>query len=174
MTRFTLLFALLLALLSRFAFAAEPPPIAPEARCPVCGMYPARYPKWAAQVVFSDGAQTAFDSPAELFRFLQNLSRYDTRHSAKDIAQTYVSDYAKGGWLAAGAAHFVLGSRARGPMHGPDLPAFASAEEATAFAAKNGGKLIPFAEVTPAVIAGLAPDAQHDAMHDAMHDHKAH
>ncbi len=32
-----------------------PRPVPVDARCPVCGMYPARNPDWAAQLVFANG-----------------------------------------------------------------------------------------------------------------------
>ncbi|MBU1396829.1 MAG: nitrous oxide reductase accessory protein NosL, partial [Gammaproteobacteria bacterium] len=48
-----------------------PRPIPADARCPVCGMYPARFSRWAAQSIFKDGAAHYFDSPLDLFVFLQ-------------------------------------------------------------------------------------------------------
>lgn len=33
----------------------EPRPVPKDARCPVCGMFPARNPDWAAQVIFRNG-----------------------------------------------------------------------------------------------------------------------
>jgi copper chaperone NosL len=55
-------------------------PVPAEARCPVCGMYPARYPRWAAQLIFKDGKALFFDSPLELFRFLLDMGRYHDAH----------------------------------------------------------------------------------------------
>ena len=31
-----------------------PRPVPPDARCPVCGMFPARNPRWAAQIIYID------------------------------------------------------------------------------------------------------------------------
>jgi len=50
--------------------------IPPQARCPVCGMFPARAQSWAAQVIFEDGNALFFDSPLMLFLFLANVPRY--------------------------------------------------------------------------------------------------
>src|SRR5690606_33954239 len=47
-----------------------PRPVPVEARCPVCGMYPSRFARWAAQVIFADGAAHFFDSPVDVFLFL--------------------------------------------------------------------------------------------------------
>ena len=49
--------------------AAAPQAVPAEARCPVCGMYPARYPKWAAQLRYSDGERRYFDSPVEMLQY---------------------------------------------------------------------------------------------------------
>lgn len=122
-------------------------------RCPVCGMYPANYPKWHSQVVFKDGEHLSFDSPIEMFRFTHDVAKYDKRHGSGDIGRIYVPDYENGGWLDAAKAFFVVGSKARGPM-GDDLPAFASKEAASGFTKKAGGEVLNFQQVTPAVING--------------------
>lgn len=142
------------------------PPVAvtKEMRCPVCGMYPARYPKWMAQVVFTDRESKAFDSPADLFRFLHNMARYERKHVAADIAVIYLTDYAKGGWLEAKRTWLVLGSSARGPMNNADLPAFDSQAAAEQFAKSNGGKALSFDAVTSEVISSMGG-------HEASHTH---
>lgn len=123
--------------------------VARETRCPVCGMYPARYPKWMAQVAFSDRTTLAFDSPLDLFRFLGNMAKYDRRHSRADVAAIFLSDHARGGWIEARRAFLVVGSTARGPMNNADLPAFGSREAAEAFVKSSGGKVLAFDQVTP-------------------------
>lgn len=130
-----------------------PQPIAKSERCPVCGMYPANYPKWHAQVVFKDGEHTSFDSAAEMFRFLNNMAKYDKKHVATDIGKIFVPAYDKGGWLDAKQAFFVAGSKVKGPM-GNDFPAFASKDDATRFIQQSGGKPLSFEQVTPAVVNG--------------------
>lgn len=142
-----------------------PQTIAKEQRCPVCGMFPARYPKWRTQVIFKDKEMTASDSPADLFRFLQNLPRYDKKHVSADIAIIYVTDFESGEWVDAKLAYFVDGSSAKGPMNIADLPAFADRNRAEAFSGKKGGKVLGFDQVTPEVIKGLQQDHGH-------HDHK--
>jgi len=47
-----------------------------DARCPVCGMYPARSPDWAAQLIFTNGDTHFFDSPLSLHLYLQAIERY--------------------------------------------------------------------------------------------------
>ena len=133
----------------------EARPIPSDARCAVCGMYPARFPRWAAQLIFADGAAHFFDSPVDLFIFLADPRRFGSTRDAGEGAALYVTDFGDGRWLDARTARFVLGSRIRGPMRGPDLPAFADAAAAQAFIAEHGGRALRFDEVEPAVVDGL-------------------
>ena len=128
------------------------PRAVPEAaRCPVCGMYPARYLKWGSQIIYADGATHFFDSPADLMLFLREPARYAKDHTAaiprEEIAALYVTDYGGGQWVPAREAFFVLGSSIKGPMRSPDLPAFARREAAEALVAEHGGAVLDFASV---------------------------
>ncbi|MCA1804299.1 MAG: nitrous oxide reductase accessory protein NosL, partial [Xanthomonadaceae bacterium] len=114
----------------------------------VCGMYPARYPRWAAQLIFKDGKAVFFDSPLELFRFLLDMGHYHDAHGPDDVARAYVSDAGDGRWVSIVEAHFVEGSGLLGPMRNPDLPAFAELEAAETFVAERGGRLIRMEQVT--------------------------
>ncbi len=125
-----------------------PRPIPPQARCPVCGMFPARSPRWAAQLIFRDGAAQFFDSPVNLFIYLRNMSRYTGAYTAADVAASFVTDATTGEWTPADAAHFVHGSDAAGPMRDGNLPAFATREAAEAFAAERGGEVLAAGAVT--------------------------
>ena len=75
--------------------------VPPDVRCPVCGMFPARSPQWAAQIIFSNGDAQYFDSPLSLFMYLQDVARYSPGRSAGSIVAHYVTD-------ATQAAHNVL------------------------------------------------------------------
>lgn len=146
--------------------------VSKEARCPVCGMYPSLYPQWMAQVTFKDQETQAFDSPADLFRFLHNVTKYDAKHTAADIKAIYLTDYAKGGFIEAKRAFLVTGSSARGPMDNADLPAFNSKGAADEFAKANGGKVIAFEKITAEEIAFLGLEQGGHTEH--KHDHHGH
>lgn len=139
----------------------DPRPIPAEARCPVCGMYPARNLRWAAQIIFKDGATHFFDSPADLLAFLQDVQRRDRNYTAEDVAMTFVTDFESGQWTEAGHAFFVHGSTLVGPMRDADLPAFASREAANALAAQRGGKVLEFAQLTPEIVQSLSRNVHH-------------
>jgi len=119
-------------------------PVPALARCAVCGMYPARHPQWAAQVIVASGDAWFFDSPVDMLLFIADSRRFTNGQGAGEIAAHYVTDYAGGGWVAAAQAWFVHGSRATGPMRGPDLPAFASRKDAETFARAQGGEVFAF------------------------------
>lgn len=138
-----------------------PRPVPAEARCPVCGMYPARSPRWAGQILFRDGAAQFFDSPIDLFAFLQKIGRYNRSYALDDVAARFVSDFETGGWIALESAFFVHGSAAPGPMRGGDLPAFGSREAAGRFASKQGGRVLAFSQVTPELVASLNRNVRH-------------
>lgn len=136
-------------------------PIPAEARCPVCGMYPARSPKWAAQAVFTDGASHYFDSPVDLFVFLQQPDRYNKRYARDDIAASFVTDFETGQWIDSHNAFYVQGSSAFGPMRSADLPAFATRKSADALARGRGGKVLTSMQVTPELIQSLNRNVHH-------------
>lgn len=74
-------------------------------------------------------------------------------------------DTGAGNWIAADAAHYVVGSRRSGGMGAPELVPFADPHKAAAFAAEHGGRVmelsaIPDADVlTPVDLDGGADPA---------------
>jgi copper chaperone NosL len=138
-----------------------PRPVPADARCPVCGMYPARYPRWAAQIIFKDGAAHYFDSPVNLFDFLHKVDRYDRRYTLDDVAASYVRDLESGQWIEAGRAFFVHGSDVAGPMRTADLPAFTSRTAADAFARQHRGAVLTAPDMTPQLLTLLSRNGRH-------------
>lgn len=126
-----------------------------DARCPVCGMYPARAPQWAAQLIFSNGDAHFFDSPLSLYLYLNAVTRYSPGRSASEIAATYVTDTETGQWTPAGQAFYVHGSTALGPMRNGNLPAFTNKRAAEHFAQQGGGKVRVAADISPDLLGAL-------------------
>lgn len=139
----------------------DPRPVPEQARCPVCGMYPARAPSWAAQVIFHDGAVHFFDSPVNLHVFLADVSRYNRAYERADVAVSFVTDVESGQWIDAGQAFYVFGSDALGPMRDGNLPAFASQEAAQRFADARGGRPLNAADLTPELLQGFVRSGHH-------------
>ena len=36
-------------------------------KCPVCGMFVHKYPKWVAEIIFKDGTHAVFDGPKDTY-----------------------------------------------------------------------------------------------------------
>ena len=147
-----------------------PRPAPADARCPVCGMYPARAPQWACQVLYGDYSAQFFDSPVDLLLFLADVERYGiSPAAAEDIRSRWVTDMASGAWVALEQAWFVRGSDALGPMRRGDLPAFGDQAGAAEFARRHGGQALAFSAVTPAIIKSLAA-TRAQGLHEHMRD----
>ncbi len=133
-----------------------------DARCPVCGMYPARARAWAAQVIFADGDAYFFDSPLSLMLYLGNVAHYTRGRVPEAIVARYVSDADTGAWVDAQQAVYVTGSSALGPMRAGNLPAFAGAAAAQRFVQVQGGSLRAFSAIDAPLLRGLAPHLRAD------------
>ncbi|KRB42429.1 hypothetical protein ASD94_00085 [Acidovorax sp. Root70] len=133
-----------------------------DARCPVCGMYPARARAWAAQVIFAQGDAYFFDSPLSLMLYLGNVAHYTRGRTPDAIVARYVTDTDTGAWLNAQEAVYVTGSSAMGPMRAGNLPAFADAGAAQRFAQQRGGRAVLFGAIDAPLLRGLAPNLRAD------------
>lgn len=124
-------------------------------RCPVCGMFVAKYPDWLASITFNDGATVYFDGPKDMFKFYFNMARYAPGKTMKDIASIRVTHYYDVRPVDARSAWYVMGSNVYGPM-GRELIPFESEDEARDFAKDHGGdRILRFSDINPALIASL-------------------
>lgn len=113
--------------------------------CPVCGMYPARYPKNKCQLQTTDGEVIHFCATQCLFEFLKRPEKYEQAGvKAKFI---WVIDYESGKWIYARNGYYVVGSSVMGPMGKEAFP-FVRLEDAKAFSIKNSGKTTRFQDLT--------------------------
>lgn len=129
----------------------------PKARdkCPVCGMFVANHPEWLAAIRFPNGSHVFFDGVKDLFKYLQEPKRYDSRRKPEDIRAVLVMDYYDLSWIDAQEAWFVIGSDVYGPM-GRELIPLKNEADANEFMKDHGGlKIIRFPEVTREVIKTL-------------------
>jgi copper chaperone NosL len=146
-----------LVCLAAIAFAADlkPRKPGPGDKCPVCGMFVAKYPDFAAQIQFRGGTVAFFDGPKDLFTYYHGLSRYNPRKKQADAAAVFVTSYYTLTPIDGLTAWYVAGSDVYGPM-GRELIPFAKESEAREFSRDHKGKaLLRFRAITPAVIAGL-------------------
>ena len=139
------------------AWAEEPKPVKPSAKdkCPVCGMFVAKYPDWLAQVVFKDGSHAHFDGAKDMFKYISNLKKYNPLKKAEDLRAIYVTDYYDLSPINGREAFYVIGSDIYGPM-GRELIPFVIEGDAMEFMKDHAGKqVLRFGDITADVIKGL-------------------
>lgn len=116
-----------------------------DAKCPICGMFVAKYPQWVA--LYDGEKKFYFDGVKDMMKYA-----YARKLSSDKF---YVSDYYKLSKLEATKAFYVIGSNVYGPM-GNELIPFATQEEAEIFSRDhNGQKVIAFDEITEAMVKSL-------------------
>lgn len=149
---------LALLVLTTFAYGATPPAPkkpGPKDKCPVCGMFVAKYPDFVAHLVFKDGSEAFFDGVKDMMKYYFDLAKYNPAKKTSDIAAIYVTDYYTLKLIDGHQAYYVIGSDVYGPM-GRELIPFGDKKAAQEFLKDHKGKsLLKFSEITPAVIKTL-------------------
>jgi nitrous oxide reductase accessory protein NosL len=154
---FAFIILLTLALSLSVSRSGDRKPIkpAPRDKCPVCGMFVAKYPDWVAEIIFEDGAYVVFDGAKDMFKYYFNLKRYSPLKGVSDIDSIYVTDYYTLTFIDGHKAVYVMGSDVYGPM-GRELIPFEKERDAREFMKDHKGKsLLVFTEVTTNLIKQL-------------------
>ncbi|MDO9041570.1 MAG: nitrous oxide reductase accessory protein NosL [Desulfocapsaceae bacterium] len=155
MHTFRVIIVLLLMVSLPMTGKAAPVTAAKADKCPVCGMFVAKYPDFLAQVIFADGSHVLFDGAKDMFKYYLNIKKYQAAKDLSDIAFIYVMDYYSMTPIDGRKAWYVIGSDVFGPM-GRELMPFVQKADAAEFMKDHfGKKLIRFDEVTPDLIKGL-------------------
>jgi len=124
-------------------------------KCPVCGMFVYKYPKWVAKIEFQDGHAHFYDGAKDMFKHHMNLSKYTPGRSQHEIAAVFVTDYYAVDLIDAKEAFYVIGSDILGPM-GHELIPFKDEASAKEFLEDHKGtRILRFTEVTAEVIDAL-------------------
>jgi len=117
-----------------------------DAKCPICGMFIAKYPKWVATIKDNNHIHY-FDGVKDMmkFIFLKNKKFIDIK----------VTDYYTINGIDAFNAFYVYGSNIYGPM-GNELIPFNNLEKAKEFLKNHSGKkILKFNEITKKIIYSL-------------------
>ncbi len=141
---------LLVAFVALPAVAGErhPVEVSQRDRCPVCGMFVAKYPDFIAQVIHPDGSYAVFDGVKDMMKYILNLEKYAADKKPSDIEAVFVKDYYKLEYIDGFKAHYVLGSNVFGPM-GKELIPFETEAAADEFMVDHAGKQrLTFGEIT--------------------------
>jgi nitrous oxide reductase accessory protein NosL len=124
-------------------------------KCPVCGMFVAKYPDFLSQVIFRDGSYALFDGAKDMFKYYFDLKKYNPSKKLSDIAAIYVTDYYSMNPTDGRKAFYVIGSNVFGPM-GKELIPFEKEPEAMEFRVDHAGKKpVRFEGITPDLIKEL-------------------
>lgn len=147
---------IILAILS-LSWAGERKPIkpSPKDKCPVCGMFVAKYPDFLAEVLFKDGSYTVFDGAKDMFKYYFNMKKYNPSKNLSDIDSIYVTNYYDLTLINGYTAYYVLGSDVYGPM-GRELIPFEKEGDAKEFMKDHKGKSLKrFKEITHEMVKEL-------------------
>jgi len=122
------------------------------AKCPVCGMFVSKYPKWAAMIEVN-GHKHYFDGVKDMMKYY--IFDGDFPYDRKKITQIEVTDFYTLEAIPARFAWFVYDSDLYGPM-GRELIPFGTEEAAKNFMADHGGKkIVRFKDITPRMVMAL-------------------
>ncbi|NLK67148.1 MAG: hypothetical protein GX282_06715 [Campylobacteraceae bacterium] len=123
-------------------------------KCPVCGMFVYKYPRWAAIVYYDDeGEYYSFDGVKDMMKFLFYRDQYIKEDSV--FGDMYVTDYYTQNAIEAKTAYYVVGSNIFGPM-GNELIPFEKESNARTFKLEHGGtEIYKFDEITTSIICAL-------------------
>lgn len=132
--------------------SAKPIEITRGTACSLDGMTLMDYPGPKAQMQYDHGEPDFFCDTIEMF------SIYLKPEQQQRVRAVFVQDMAQadwnnpsGHWIDAKTAFYVAGSKRLGSM-GPTLASFATEADASTFAAKEGGKVYRFDQITPDMV----------------------
>lgn len=120
-------------------------------KCPVCGMFVAKYPRWAAQIFYAHGDHEhkfSFDGVKDLMKFYFDPQKWgDYKVSIDMISKILVTDYYSQEGIDGMKAFYVIGSDVYGPM-GNELIPFINLSDAKTFMEDHKGeKIIEFKDI---------------------------
>ncbi len=115
-----------------------------DAKCQICGMFVAKYPRWVAIIEDKDGKIYYFDGIKDMMKYYFETKKSDIKILVNNYYTTRPIDATK--------AWYVVGSNVYGPM-GNELPAFKTKEDAKIFLNEHHGeKIVKFAQITQTLI----------------------
>jgi nitrous oxide reductase accessory protein NosL len=138
-----------------WAIEKDPVKPGPKDKCPVCGMFVAKYTDFIAVLTFKDGTHAFFDGVKDMMRYYLNLQKYSPSRKRDDITQIRVTDYYSLGFIDGSKAFYVTGSDIYGPM-GKELIPFEKEAAAREFLKDHKGKaVLRFQDIDKDVMKGL-------------------
>ncbi|MEW6426544.1 MAG: nitrous oxide reductase accessory protein NosL [Thermodesulfobacteriota bacterium] len=147
----TIAAGLLIILLSAAGVRADEGEPGPDNRCPVCGMFVAKYQSWVSRAELN-GKVHYFDGAKDMMAFLFEPEKYQAAGKPGRIS---VKDYYTLEWIDGTTAFYVVGSDVYGPM-GHEFVPFATKEAAENFRKDHQGRqVLGFAEISRELVEEL-------------------
>ncbi len=124
-----------------------------DEKCPACGMFTYKYPRWVAQIFYKyNGVEHhhSFDGVKDLMKFyFDPLVRANYKTSTKEnISKMLVTDYYSQKAINAREAYFVIGSDVYGPMGDELIPFEKHSDAKTFYMDHKGKKVLQFKDIT--------------------------
>ncbi len=121
-----------------------------DEKCPVCGMFVAKFPRWVAQIVYKN-SHVSFDGVKDMLKYLKNPKKYHIKPNYNIL----VTDYYTQNAIDGKKAYYVIRSDVLGPM-GHELIPFKNLKDAKTFLKDHKGeKIIKLDEVTSSMLCAL-------------------
>ncbi len=121
-------------------------------KCPVCGMFVAKYPKWVGLIVVDD-KKYYFDGAKDMMKYY--IFDADFPYDRSKISSIKVTDFYTLEGIPAKKAFYVIGSDVYGPM-GNELIPFKTRKAAKNFLEDHrGSEIVLFDEITPKMVMAL-------------------
>ena len=134
-----------------------------EEKCPVCGMFTYKYPRWAAQIFYEKDSHKhhwSFDGVKDLMKFYFDSAKWGNYPIAKreNIVKILVTDYYSQKGIDGTKAFYVIRSDIYGPM-GHELIPFEHESDAKTFKDDHIGKsIIKFSDIKEVEVYKLDSD----------------
>ena len=142
-------------LAGEFKAASEVKKPSSDDKCPVCGMFVAKYENWIAHIHYKDGTDVYFDGVKDMMKYLFDIKKYHPDKDKANIEAVHVTDYYNVFMFNGYEAYYVVGSDVSGPM-GKELIPFKKESEAKEFMGDHKGKkILKFKEITPEILENL-------------------
>ena len=137
--------------------ALAPPPVekvGPREKCPVCGMFVARYSEWITQLHLADGKVHFFDGMKDLLAYYFQPEKFGGKADGKVLA-IWAKDYYTLQWINGHDAYYVIGSGVHGPMGHEFIPLDSEEKARTFLRDHKGEKILRFNEISSDLVAEL-------------------
>lgn len=147
-TIYSIVLASLLVLLPVIYAYSEPAhPVHADEKCPVCGMFVAKFDQWLSQIVVTDAKPLVFDGVKDMMAYYFNPAQYGGDIDMSQ-AEIWVRNYYTLDYIDGRNALYVIGSDVLGPM-GDELIPFSTRDEAENFKKDHQGTaVILFGDIT--------------------------